>query len=170
MSSDTTPARAPLFTDTLQIGIVVRDLDAAMRTYYDGYGIGPWEIYEMNPATVTQMTKDERPSEHAMRVALTMVGKVQWELIEPLDDDNIYAEFLRDHGEGIHHIGVAVENYTDTVDELHRTGHVLLQGGNLRGASYSYPSTHTDLKLVTEIFDFPEGFSLTPDATYPPQA
>ena len=169
MSGDSATGRRPLFTDTLQIGIVVRDLYAAMDTYVREYGLGPWEIYEMNPFTVTELEKDEVPAEHAMRVGVTMVGKVQWELIEPLDEDNIYAEFLRDHGEGIHHIGVAVENYADTVDELHRTGHVLLQGGNLRGASYAYPSTHTDLKLVTEIFDFPEGFSLTPDATYPPQ-
>ena len=52
--------REPVFTETLQIAIVVRDLDAAMRTYVDEYGIGPWEIYEFNPDTVDQMMKDER--------------------------------------------------------------------------------------------------------------
>jgi len=30
----------------MQIGIVVRDLDATMRKYVDEYGIGPWRIYE----------------------------------------------------------------------------------------------------------------------------
>ena len=29
-----------------------------------------------------------------MRLALTMVGTTQWELIQPLDDKSIYAEFL----------------------------------------------------------------------------
>ena len=41
--------REPLFTETLQVSIVVRDLDAAMRTYVDEYGIGPWDVYEFNP-------------------------------------------------------------------------------------------------------------------------
>ena len=40
--------RDPAFTQTMQIGIVVRDLDATMRKYVDEYGIGPWKIYEFN--------------------------------------------------------------------------------------------------------------------------
>ena len=40
--------RDPAFTQTMQIGIVVRDLDATMRKYLDEYGIGPWKIYEFN--------------------------------------------------------------------------------------------------------------------------
>jgi hypothetical protein len=35
------PRRRPSFTETMQIGIVVRDLDAAVRRYVDDYGIGP---------------------------------------------------------------------------------------------------------------------------------
>jgi hypothetical protein len=35
--------REPVFTETLQVAIVVRDLEAAMRTYVDDFGIGPWD-------------------------------------------------------------------------------------------------------------------------------
>jgi methylmalonyl-CoA/ethylmalonyl-CoA epimerase len=167
MSGDTGTQRPPLFTDTLQIGIVVRDLYSTIDTYIHDYGLGPWEIYEMNPSTVTEMEKDEAPAPHAMRLALTMVGSVQWELIEPIGDGSIYAEFLREHGEGLHHVGVAVESYAETVDELHRKGHILLQAGNLQGARYAYPSTDRDLKVLTEIFDFPPDLTLTPDSVYP---
>ena len=48
--------REPVFTETMQISIVVRDLDATMKTYVEEYGIGPWEIYEFNPETMTEMT------------------------------------------------------------------------------------------------------------------
>jgi hypothetical protein len=41
------PMRKPVFTETLQIAIVGRDLEAAMRTYVDDYGIGPWGIFEL---------------------------------------------------------------------------------------------------------------------------
>ena len=100
--------REPLFTETLQIAIVVRDLDAALRTYVHEYGIGPWEIYEFNPGNVDRMVKDDAPAEYAMRIAVTMVGSVQWELIQPLDDTSMYAEFLATKGEGLHHVGVGV--------------------------------------------------------------
>ena len=35
----------PVFTETMQLGIVVRDLDAAIRRYVDDYGIGPWQVH-----------------------------------------------------------------------------------------------------------------------------
>jgi methylmalonyl-CoA/ethylmalonyl-CoA epimerase len=38
----------PVVNETLQLGIVVRDLEATMRRYVDDYGIGPWEVYEFN--------------------------------------------------------------------------------------------------------------------------
>jgi hypothetical protein len=42
------PMREPVFNETRQLGIVVRDLEATMRRYVDDYGIGPWEVYESN--------------------------------------------------------------------------------------------------------------------------
>ena len=49
---------APVFTQTIQIAIVVRDLDAAMRTYVHDYGIGPWEIYGFDPGKVADMLRN----------------------------------------------------------------------------------------------------------------
>jgi hypothetical protein len=54
---------APVFTETLQIAIVVRDLDAAMRTYGHDYGIGPWETYEFNPENVEDLREDGKPAD-----------------------------------------------------------------------------------------------------------
>ena len=170
MSTDVNSIPEPVFTETLQIGIVVRDLEEAMRVHVEDYGIGPWEVFEMNPSSVEDMEKDGKREDHAMRVALTMVGSVQWELIEPVGENNIYAEFLREHGEGLHHIGVGTRDYHEALDRMRRKGLTVLQGGNFHGALYCYPSTDKDLKYLTEIFDFPEGFSLTPDSVYPPSS
>jgi methylmalonyl-CoA/ethylmalonyl-CoA epimerase len=160
--------RDPVFTETLQIALVVRDLDASLRTYVHEYGIGPWEIYEFNPDTVAQMTKDEQPAAYAMRIALTMVGTTQWELIEPLDDKSIYAEFLAAHGEGLHHVGVGVRGYGEALDTLRGKGHNVIQGGLYNGVTFAYLSTDKDLGVITEIFDWPPGHSQEPDAVYPP--
>ena len=47
------------------------------------YGIGPWQRHRLN--------------------ATAMVGRVMWELIEPLDDKSIFGRFLAEKGEGVHH-------------------------------------------------------------------
>ena len=99
--------REPVFADTVQVALVVRDLDASMKTYVERYGIGPWEIYEFNPDTVENMKAHGEPVASSWRLALARVGGVMWELIEPLDDRSTYAEFLAEHGEGVHHVAMA---------------------------------------------------------------
>jgi methylmalonyl-CoA/ethylmalonyl-CoA epimerase len=160
--------REPVFTETLQISVVVRDLDATMRTYVDEYGIGPWEIYEFNPHTVRDMQEEGEPVERAWRLALSRVGQVQWELIQPLDELSIYARFLSTNGEGVHHVGVAVPSFDETIAALREKGHDVLLGGEYNGVTFAYLSTDRDLGLITEIFDVPPGLEQKPDAVYPP--
>jgi catechol 2,3-dioxygenase-like lactoylglutathione lyase family enzyme len=159
--------REPVFTETLQISIVVRDLERALQTYVDEYGIGPWEIYEFNSGTVSQMVKDEAPAEFAMRIAVTMVGSVQWELVQPLDDRSIYADFLAAKGEGIHHVAVGGRPYGEQLDAMRAKGRRVLQAGVYQGATFAYLSTDEDLGAITEIFDWPDDLVQQPDAVYP---
>ncbi|MEJ7901978.1 MAG: hypothetical protein WKF63_09015, partial [Thermomicrobiales bacterium] len=59
---NTSPAgRAPAFTETMQIGFVVRDLDATLRRYVDDYGIGPWGIFEITPENAPGLNHDGEP-------------------------------------------------------------------------------------------------------------
>ena len=147
--------RDPVFTDTIQIALVVRDIEATMRTYVHDYGIGPWDVYEFNPGNVQEMHEGGKPVERSWRLALAQVGEVQWELVEPQDDDSVYARFLAEHGPGVHHVGVAA------AAEL---------GGTYNGVTFSYLSTDRDLGIVTEIFDGAPGRDQQPDAVYPPTA
>ena len=159
--------RAPVFTETLQISVVVRDLEKAMRTYVHEYGIGPWDIYEFNPDTVRDMREDGQPVERYWRLALANVGQVQWELLEPLDDESIYARFLAEKGEGVHHVGVGVESYDGTIEELAGRGREVLFGGEYKGVRFAYLATDGDLGVITEIFAAPPGIEQKPDAVYP---
>jgi methylmalonyl-CoA/ethylmalonyl-CoA epimerase len=159
--------REPMFTETLQVSLVVRDLEATMRIYVHEYGIGPWDIYEFNPDTVQDMREDGEPVERTWRLALSQVGQVQWELIQPLDEHSIYARFLASKGEGLHHVGVAVPSFRKTIDALEEKGHSVVLGGEYNGVTFAYLSTDTDLGLITEIFDAPPGLEQKPDAVYP---
>ena len=158
------PLREPVFTETLQIALVVRDLEASLRTYVEEYGIGPWEIYEFNPENVSEQV----PAPSAWRLAVTMVGSVQWELIQPLDDRSIYAEFLAAKGEGVHHVAVGGRPYAEELGEITAKGRTVLQGGRYEGVTFAYLSTDEDLGVITEIFDWPEDLPpQKPDAVYP---
>ena len=156
-----------VFTETLQIALVVRDLEATMKTYVHDYGIGPWDIYEFNPATVKDLHQGGEPVDCAWRLALARVGQTHWELIQPLDDRSDYARFLAEHGEGVHHIGVAVPNYDEALASVAAQGRKLVLGGEYNGVKFSYLPTGGDLGVITEIFDSAPGEDQQPDAVYP---
>src|SRR5689334_5001106 len=84
------PLTPPLFTQTLQIGIVVRDLDATVQRYLD-YGIGPWSFDVITPDAFENQQEYGRPVANTSRVAHAQVGGVDWELIQPLNDDSLFA-------------------------------------------------------------------------------
>ena len=149
----------PTFTDTMQIGIVVRDLDAAIRAYENDYGIGPWTIHQFNPAEVKEWREEGRLVEGGAktRFASTMVGKVQWELIQPLDDTSTFAKFLAEKGEGVHHICVATPDYEQTLAAEAKRGNDLLMscelGGQFTGIKVAYLSTQPTLGVTLEVFN-----------------
>jgi hypothetical protein len=40
-------------------------------------------------------------------------------------------------------------------------------GGIYNGVTFAYLSTDEDLKVITEVFDWPDGHEQAPDAVYP---
>jgi hypothetical protein len=143
----------PSFTETLQIGIVVRDLEETMRRYVDDHGIGPWEIVEFHAGEAEALHEHGRPVNRSWRLATAMVGTVQWELIQPLDDESDYARFLAERGAGVHHIAVAPTNYDQALADVAEKGQERVLSGIFGpGIRVAYLPTEQDLGVIVEIF------------------
>jgi len=159
--------RGPAFTKTMQIGIVVRDLEATMKRYVDDYGIGPWEIVEFNAENANDLHEYGQPVERSWRLATTMIGEMQWELIEPLDNESVYARFLAEKGEGVHHVAVASPQFDELVAEQAEKGNELVLSGTFSGYRVAYLATDRDLGVIAEIFSGPSDAEPGPDASEP---
>jgi methylmalonyl-CoA/ethylmalonyl-CoA epimerase len=140
----------PVFNETLQLGIVVRDLEATVRRYADDYGIGPWNFAQMDLGEAHNYREYGQPTERSNRIATAMVGHVMWELIEPLEEDGMYARFLAEKGEGIHHVAVGTPNFDETVAQAERENKVILSC-EFSGIDIAYLDTQGDLGVITEI-------------------
>lgn len=149
------PRREPIFTQIMQIGIVVRDLDTTIKHYVDDCGIGPWQRHaELTPENAKDVRIDGQPAPlWRVAAASTMVGQVMWELIEPRDDDSIFARFLAEKGEGVHHIAVATPNFAEAVAASAKRGHAPALSGTFSGIEVAYLPTDRDLGVLLEIFD-----------------
>jgi methylmalonyl-CoA/ethylmalonyl-CoA epimerase len=144
--------RKPVLTKTTQIGIVVRDLDAAIQNYMDVYGIGPWNVWEVGPGDINDLQVHGQPATYRARAASAMVGDVQWELIEPLDDASPFARFLAEKGEGVHHVAVETPNFDDVMAQQAQRQNVPVLSGEAEGVNVALLSTEQELGVILEVY------------------
>ena len=155
-----------------QIALVVRDLDAAVRRYWEMLGVGPWKVYTYGPPLVRDMTYRGKAQEYRMRLALAQMGPLVVELIQPLSDRNIYVEHLDRKGEGLHHLGIIVPSLDRGVAEAERQGFTVLQSGRGYGrfgdGGFAYFDTEASLGVILELIEVPRE-RVPPEAEYPPR-
>ncbi len=93
-----------LFTRIDHVGIACHDVDERMAFYESTFGL-----------TVAHTEVNE--AQGVREVMLNVAGSYV-QLLEPTRPDSPVAKFLKNHGEGVHHIGYGVVDVTSALDEL----------------------------------------------------
>ena len=106
---------------------LVRDLERAAQQIADALGIGPWNIWTIEPA---ECKVRGQKSPFSFRVALTTVGGGTYELVTPHNGRSVYDEHIEQHGEGFHHtclVYPSLEALREAKADLRRQGREPLQ-------------------------------------------
>ncbi len=116
------------------IGIAVRDLAQAVKTYSDGLGL----VCE----------HQEEVPEQQVRTAFLPVGDTCLELLESTSPEGPIGRFLEKRGEGIHHLCFDVEDIHAALEACRRSGMQLIDneprvGAHNKLVAFVHPkSTH----------------------------
>lgn len=156
--------------DTMQICVLTHDIYRTMKQFVR-LGVGPWRIYTFNEKTVGDLTYRGASSRNSVRLALAWSGTTFWEVVQPLEGESIYTEWLNRHGEGIQHVAQACNgmSFDDRIAEFERRGFGVTQSGKFNGAvRYAYIGSEESTGFAIELLDFPEGFEMPePEEWYP---
>jgi hypothetical protein len=106
------------FNSISQYAFVVRDVKA-VSDYWASLGLGGLSI-ERN-VSLDRVYRGQ-PGRFEMLLGWGRNGDVPFEWIQPLIGPNVYEEYLRDHGEGFHHIGLNVSDMDGTLAKLQQRG------------------------------------------------
>ncbi|MGC9335777.1 MAG: methylmalonyl-CoA epimerase [Anaerolineae bacterium] len=102
------------------VGIVVKDLQAALQVYQTALGLPLTEIVD--------------GPDQEVRVAFLPIGESNFELVQPTSDDTGIAKFLEKRGEGIHHVCIQVDAIEAALDRLKAHGVPLIDEEPRQGA------------------------------------
>jgi methylmalonyl-CoA/ethylmalonyl-CoA epimerase len=136
-----------------QVAIVVHDLDATMAAYHRILGWGPWQVMDFTKAPHQDTTVRGVRTDYSMRTAVTEVGGIQFEIVEPGAGGSQYREFLATKGEGLHHLILeAPDGRTATMNDLLSAhGIPVLMGGAVGDLlDYAYHDASEELKVTIE--------------------
>ena len=141
--------------EIMQVCVVVRNLEDHLKKYWEVLGIGPWKVRSFNNDIVKEYKVDGKVVDEPFefRVAITWVGDVELELVEPVKGPNCYWRFLEEKGEGMHHVKAKMtsEEKDDMIAYFESNGYPILQEGWVDRDYHAYPDTQKDLGLMFEL-------------------
>lgn len=120
------------------IGIVVNDIDEAKERYGALVGIKKW--YEIVNSSELDMTYKGEKRKCNVTLYVGGKGTTKLELIQTRGDENIYTEFLKRNGEGIHHAMYNVKSLDKAIEYYAAKGLKVLQQATFKsgGAVIKY--------------------------------
>lgn len=144
-----------------QVALIVGDIEEAVRKYKGTFGYGPWIGYNYDSQIVKSLTYRGKPSKTKWKFVMTEVGNLNFELIQPISKgDNIFSEFVENHGYGLHHLGYNVDNVQKVIEIAKGYGIEILQEGKGFGQDgdghFAFLDTLESLGVVIELREPPK--------------
>lgn len=158
-----------------EVAFVVRDIEKSVENLWKTFGIGPWNIKTVTAEKFDSALYHGKPGRFNFKMARTQskLGGLHIELIQPLEGNNIFRDFLNEHGEGVQHIGHhkvhSREEFDENMKALEDAGFPCLMSGHFKNTAFAYFDTAKVLNTTFAMtwVDPSAGPSTPPDRVYP---
>lgn len=136
------------------IGVAVKDAEATSKFLTSMWGLGPWTTFDY-PSPKEQMLVGEP---FVLKIMYTKLGPTVLELLQPVESPkSIWAQYIENNGEGIHHIAFSLPNFDEKIRELEVQGSKMLVHAKVKGGEYDGKQwCYMDMKpggIVVELMD-----------------
>ncbi len=151
-----------IYGHVVHLGWVVKDLDRVVN-YWEKLGLK--NIHRRSTEEYPDTTYRGRKTPLSMKMAFGDIGGVQIEWIQPVKGASVYNEFLRKHGDGVHHLAYAVaspEQLDAQIQYFKSKGVGVVQQGSWQGTKGKGLFAYLDTA--------PRGGGLTIELMYDPDA
>lgn len=155
----------------VQVCIIVADVERTAARYREILGFNiPHEYQITRFHDHTQAQYYGQPTNARAKISCFDLGRIQFELLQPLEAPSTWKDFLDQHGEGIHHIAFFVANTDGAVAAFAEQGYQVTQQGLFTGKTgkYTYLDTNKDLAIVIELLEHFSGSPVINGPAFPP--
>jgi hypothetical protein len=134
-----------------QLGFVTSNMEEMMALLKRDYAVPSFFVFpDIQFKGVVFL---EQPIECQANVAIGYSGDMQVEIVEPLGGADIYAEFLKSHSNGLHHIGIRVSDFDQVLSSLNERGVRVIESGEIGeevAIRFAFADTRDSIGVITE--------------------
>lgn len=147
-----------IFSNTIQIGVIVKDLDRYLEKLEKVFGMGCFRINEYPPmGSHPFMEYRGKEGKFRAKFCFYSLGNIELELIQPLEGESIWQEYIDKHGEGIQHVKFLIKNHKEVENYLNSNGFKIYQQGQGVGPNsgrvWAFYDTYEDIGFDVELMN-----------------
>jgi len=132
-----------------QVGVVVKSIDETIKYFEKLFGFGPFEMRQVDYPNATYYGEI---AGYRGKRAFFYLGPIQIELIELIDGKTIHEAFLKEKGEGVHHIAFEVDNLEKSTGNAEKAGLKVIQSFTRPdGSGFAYLDTDKTGGIIFEL-------------------
>ena len=132
-----------------QVGVVVKSINETIKYYEKVFGFGPFEMRQVDYPNATYYGEI---AGYRGKRAFFYLGPIQIELIELIDGKTIHEAFLKEKGEGVHHIAFEVDNLEKSKRNAEKAGLKVIQSFTRPdGSGFAYLDTDKTGGIIFEL-------------------
>jgi hypothetical protein len=129
------------------ISYVTRDIERTKRNLQKFFGLDSFTM--MLPTYFNKKYWGESEDFQA-QLAFCRVGGVVYELIQVIEGRTSYGDFLKEHGEGIHHLGYEISDLAKWIKAYKKVGIEAIMSGERVGLKWAYFNTP---EIIVELIE-----------------
>lgn len=141
--------------DLHHVALIVADRDRSLAKFQDGFGFGRSHVFD---AQFPKARVSNGVTGFNLRIGFTWMGNTLLELLQPVDDRSPHATFLKERGEGMHHLGFLVCSIDRELDAMAATRGgqrppLLVDSRTTEGVSWCYTEGEYANGAVIELIE-----------------
>ncbi len=147
-----------IFKQPIQVGVLVKDLEGYLSKLQNVFGMGPFRIADYPPEDEIPFREYHgKTGNFKAKFCFYHLGNIELELIQPLEGESIWQDFLDTHGPGIHHLKFLVPEHEEVRNYMEAHGYQMYQQGAAvgpnKGRVWAFYNTYDEIGFDVEIMN-----------------
>jgi len=131
-----------------QLGFVFKDVEKHAKIFENLFNIPKFTFL---PPFSNMVKLRGKEISTTTKIGFSRNFNTQIELIQPIEGESLYKEFVDQGREGLHHISLFVEDLQLYIDQFQRFGYEVIYSGQIGKRVWAYLDTEKDLGLILEL-------------------